>query len=120
MINKIINYYQEYWVLIFYIYPAIFCLIGYTIRTWGNIKKDKIRREETRVFDKNGKPKRFSYSPTDRVKDLLLRLIFALVPVLNITALVFDIGTDIIELINNKFKNILNKPMVKSYDKEED
>lgn len=115
-----IHFYKENFFSYFYLIPAVICLIGYSLLTWKNYQSDKTRREETRKVDKNGRPERNYYTPTDHVNDLVKRFLITIIPIVNCLAVIFDIGPDLYEIFYQRFKKFLERPLVKPYITGED
>lgn len=84
-----------YWV------PAAICAVGYTLRTWKNYQKD--------VYNLANKS---PYFPTDTVGNVLGRVAATLCPVINLFAVVFDLGPKALRNFFKYFGNVLDRPLV--------
>lgn len=67
-----------YWV------PLLFCMVGYTIRTGKNYRKDIKARDK--LFD--------SYHPTDTIGTLIGRALVSIIPIANLWAAIFNLAPD--------------------------
>lgn len=84
-----------YWV------PVAICAVGYTLRTWKNYQKDL-----------GNLYKKEHYSPTDTVGDVFGRVAATLCPVINLFAVVFDLGPKALRNFFKYFSNVLDRPLV--------
>lgn len=91
-----------YWV------PFLFCIIGYTWRTWQNYKKDIVRRRDAEQHP--DKPP--FYFPTDTLGDLLCRALLAAVPIANLWAAMFDLVPSIFGRIFLWLGKTFSQPLV--------
>mgnify|MGYP001565600743 CR=1 FL=1 len=100
MFQSIYSFIIQHTNIIFYLAPCLTCLIAYTHKTIKNYKKDLLKRSDK------------FYTPTDRVVDIVSRLLISLIPFLNIVAALFDAGPHIISWIYLKLEFILSQPLV--------
>lgn len=91
--------------IILYWVPLVFCLYGYTVRTWCNYKKD-IKERESDSY----------YTPTDRVGHLVGRLIASICPVVNLFAALFDLGPEVFDRFFAWLGKVFNVPLVSDND----
>lgn len=84
-----------YWV------PVAICAVGYTLRTWKNYQKD-VRNLHKKEY----------YYPTDTVGSVLGRVAAAVCPVVNLLAVVFDLGPEALKGFLKYFGNVLDRPLV--------
>lgn len=88
-----------YWV------PLAICLLGYALRTWRNYRIDVDNRQSC--------PSRFRvYTPTDTVGNLLGRVIKSVVPILNILAVITDVGPELGRRYFKWLHRVLTQPVV--------
>lgn len=92
-------------ILIFYVLPAVVCIVTYSYVTYKEYKRD-ISREEDLDFYVN----KLTWG------DIILRLTVSLIPLINIFA-ILHIYADKIGSILDKTGNILSKPVVKNNKK---
>jgi hypothetical protein len=86
-----------YWV------PLALCLYGYTIKTWTNYQIDAKKREE----DSEN-----YYYPTDRLGDLIGRVIISVCPIWNLGKAIFDVAPRVFASFFRLLDDILNIPLV--------
>lgn len=98
-----------YWV------PLTVCLLGYTMRTMKDIKKDVSKRAAA-----DADPKNSYYSPTITIGKILGRLFASICPIWNLLAALFDIGGDLIGNIVGFLADKFTQPLVPARKKETD
>ncbi len=102
MIDWILNFKFNTLLAIFlYWIPLVFCLYGYTVRTWVNYQKDKADREVEKY-----------YSPTDTIGSLLGRVFITLLPIGNICAALFDLSTEVFGRFFKHLERVFSQPLV--------
>ena len=92
--------------MLFYIVPLILCLIGYAYKTYLEYKRD-LAREEDISF----------YVTKLTVGCIVIRVVVSVLPIINITALVFDLYQPKIENMWNGLVRLMDKPLVKGNSK---
>lgn len=90
-------------VLIFgYGVPAIICLIDHLYKIFSHLKRDILLKRKGEL-----------YHPSIDVADALLPIFAAICPVVNLFFLVFDIFPRFFEKFCIRFKQFLDRPLVK-------
>lgn len=87
--------------------PAILCSAGYLAR---GLPKLKAEIECRRKADENHKPD--CYYPTLTVGDVVVRVVVIAIPVVNILALVFDVGSEMLARAFSWVEDTLDAPLV--------
>lgn len=86
--------------------PAAICVVGYTARTWRNIRKDVADRA-ARVSGQGN-----YYVPTDTIGTLVGRALVSFIPLANLWATFFDVGSEIFEKFMKWIGQFLDIPLV--------
>jgi uncharacterized membrane protein len=93
----------EIFIYVFYVVPAVLCLIGYFFRTIKKVKEDQLRQLEHGDW----------YLPEETIGTVLGRIIISLIPGLNIVALLVDLFQETFEKIIPAIKRFVSIPLVK-------
>lgn len=99
MINSI----TDFSIILVYWVPLLLCLIGYTIRTWVNYRKDVIARELDQY-----------YVPTDKIGTLIGRVLVTITPAVNLFVLFFDLAPRFFGNFFVWIERVFNTPVVPS------
>lgn len=88
-----------YWV------PLLMCTISYFIETIGDYQRDYAERERLESDDK-------IYTPSLTFGTIIARVLKAVIPVLNLACLVFDVFWRHLRFIGNLLETTFNQPLV--------
>ena len=99
---------------ILYWIPFLFCLFGYTLRTYKNFRQDIVdrKKDESESEENRNKYCYTSYSPTDTIGSLIGRFIVLILPIVNIWAAMFDLALGIFHNFFKIIRSIFNQPLV--------
>jgi hypothetical protein len=88
----------------FFIYwiPIVLCVVGYTIRTFRNVQKDR----EARAREMS------NYYPTDTIGDVIGRAFVSFIPVANFWAAYFDVCPDLFSKFFKWLEKVFDQPLV--------
>lgn len=98
--------------------PMSLCVIGYTLRTARNLRKDLITRRKCKENWLSGNPEGRSlmcmdyYAPTDTVGTLIGRAFVSIMPVANIWAAMFDVAPALFGKLFDYITTVFNQPLV--------
>lgn len=84
--------------------PMILCFVGYTGRTWYQIKE--LRRGRTDKYE-------YRHLDSITVGTILGRVLLSVTPIVNIIALVFGLSYDMMNKVGSWISNILSFELVK-------
>jgi hypothetical protein len=87
---------------ILYWIPLVFCMVGYSIRTGKNYRKD--------VKDRGDSSK--SYCPTDTIGDLIGRALVSIIPIANLWAAMFNLAPDFFGELFEYIGKVFDQPLV--------
>jgi hypothetical protein len=87
----------------------LFCLYGYTIRTWSNYRQDLGARAL------NGSV----YYPTDTVGTVIGRILASTVPVVNLFAATFDVAPSVFTSFFRWLGSVFDTPLVPRKERQE-
>jgi Ca2+/H+ antiporter len=93
--------------MLLYWLPLAFCLVGYTLRCWQDVRHDLQKRQEAEE-----KQKLAYYQPSITVGTILGRAVVSVVPVANITAGVFDLAPRLFGDFFNWLGRVFDFPLV--------
>ena len=106
MFNSLLGFFL-YWV------PMFFCLVGYTIKTARNFKKDKEKRKKCEAQDLTQKPHMIKhYYPTDTLGELIGRGLVSIIPIANFLAAMFDVSPEFFRSIFKWIGGVFDQPLV--------
>lgn len=107
MTNWILTWVQVNWLIANLLYwtPMIFCVLGYTVRTWKHFDDDVERRDEAA---RKGQ----AYFPTDTLGTLVGRAIVSLLPIANLWAATFDVAPEVFGRFFSWLGRVLDQPLV--------
>jgi len=97
--------------LLLYWLPFLVCILGYTGRTWANYQKDLAQRAASLDPDAAGGRGVF-YVPTDRVGDVLGRVLVSVVPGFNLYAAAFDLAPQMLRRFFSVLARVFDRPLV--------
>lgn len=112
MIDFVLNF-QFNTLLAVYLYwlPLAVCLVGYTVRTVKHYRKEVARREDYIRSNYH------CFDTTLTLGVVVGRLFCAVVPGLNILAMIFSVGGPMLRDIFEFFSDLLNIPLVRPLKK---
>lgn len=87
-------------ILLFWV-PLAFCLVGYTLRTAKNYRKDVAKRLSDGF-----------YHPTDTIGTLIGRALVSVIPVANIWAAMFDLAPEVFSGLFKWLGKVFDQPLV--------
>lgn len=105
-INIISTEYNTWLGVLLYWLPLLICIYGYSVRTWGNYRRDLKDREASETAENK------YYSPTDTVGDIIGRVFVCVIPIINLVAAIFDVAPNIFEKFFKFLKKVFYQPLV--------
>lgn len=87
--------------ILLYWMPLVLCFYGYTLRTWKNIQYEKKARSEADY-----------YTPSETVGTLMARLLYTIVPVVNLFAAIFDVSPEVFKSFLSWLRDVFSFPLV--------
>ena len=96
-------------IVIFFLYlsPLLICFFGYTIQTIKNYRGDRKKRSFTSYS---------GYKPTDTFGIVFVRLLFSIIPIVNLWMAMFDILPWFFQVVSEGINEASSKPLVPKSD----
>lgn len=104
--NWLVAFGATFWGIVLYWIPATICLIGFTLRSIGEIRKDFTARRRF-INDEVD-----YYIPQVLVGTVVGRTVVAFIPIANIFSAAFDFVPTLFEDVIKKFKELLDFPLI--------
>lgn len=110
--NWMLNLGLTSWIGFFlYWLPMSICVCGYTALTWVNYQSDIAERDRVSKNQEAGGGE-YYYYPTDTVGDLVIRVLFSVIPIVNIIAACLDVAPNLFATMFKWVKTRLTHPIV--------